>query len=391
VQARLGTVATAVLGIVTIVGFGAWFYGYGVLLEPIRADTGWSEATLSTTYGLSLLGAGVLATVVGRVLHRQGARLVYGTGAAVVVVAYLGVAAATSELAFAAAGVVAGSVTGALGYYAAVHTVIAQLVSPELRARAITTNTLWGAFASPIFLPLLAWLVLRLGWRPTLQLTGVAVAVSFVLVAAVVPDGRGGEQDHRSLRSALAAAGRDRVVLALVATTFLSGLATSLLILYQVPVMVAAGLTLGLASGLAGARGALQLVGRLPMPWFVRRLGSRTTLRLAHLLTGVSCLLLPLSGTVPAAVVFAVVAGVAIGALVPVESIFSADAVSTGSLGLVLGVSSLTRGVGAALGPVLGGALTTVTGTRTPALVAIAGVAVLAAVLVPRIRDATTM
>jgi MFS family permease len=150
-----------------------------------------------------------------------------------------------------------------------------------------------------------------------------------------------------------------------------------------VPVMVTAGLTLGVASGLAGARGLLQLGGRLPMPWLIRRVGSRTTLRLAHLLTGLSCFLLPFAGSIPVAVGFAALAGVAIGALVPVESIFSADAVPSGSLGVVLGVSSLTRGVGAALGPVLGGALTAVAGTRTPALLAVGVLAIGTAWLVP--------
>src|SRR5690606_31134733 len=122
------------------------------------------------------------------------------------------------------------------------------------------------------------------------------------------------------------------------ATTFAGGLSSSLLVLYQVPVMVAAGLTATTAAGFAGARGLLQLAGRLPMPWLVRRVGSRTTLRASHVLLAVSCLLLPLSGRVPVAVLFAVVAGVALGAMIPVESIFTTEAVSLEQLGLVLGL-----------------------------------------------------
>ncbi|MEX1162117.1 MAG: MFS transporter [Nitriliruptor sp.] len=378
--------ATVVLGVVTIVGFGVWFYGYGVLLEPIRTDTGWPEATLSSAYGLSLFGAGLLATLAGRLLHRHGSRRVYAVGAVLALGAYLVAAAADGGWVFAVAAVAAGSVTGALGYYAAVHTVIAQLVSADARAGAITTNTLWGAFASPIFLPLVAWVVLGLGWRPTLRLIGVVVALTFLLAAVAVPDGRGPDESQPPLRRVLAAARRDRTVVALLATTFASGVVTSLLILYQVPVMMGAGLTLALASGLAGARGFLQLAGRIPMPWLVRRLGSRTTLRLSHLLVGASCLVLPFAGELGMAVLFAVVAGVGIGALVPAESIFSADALPGSSLGIVLGLSSVTRGVGAAIGPVVGGALTTLSGTRTPALLIIAVLAVIAAALVPMAR-----
>jgi MFS family permease len=383
---RLPPRATVLLGIVTIVGFGGWFYGYGVLLEPIREDTGWSEAVLSITYGASLLGAGVLATFAGRLLHRRGSRLVYGVGAAAALASYLGVAASTNPLWFAVLGVLTGSVTGALGYYAAVHTVIAQLVPAAKRARAITTNTLWGAFASPIFLPLMAWMVLHLDWRPTLRIVGVIIAVTFLAAGVLVPDSRGADQAAPSLRAALVASGRDRIVLALLATTFAGGFVTSLLILYQVPVMVAGGLGLTVASGLAGARGFLQLAGRIPMPWLIRRAGSRTTLRLAHAITGVSCLLLPFAGNVVVAVSFAIVAGVAIGALVPVESIFTAEAIRDGELGMVLGVSSLTRGIGAALGPAFGGTLSALVGSRMPALLAISVVAFAAAVVVPPIR-----
>jgi MFS family permease len=167
--------------------------------------TCWSEAILSSTYGASLLGAGALATLAGRLLHGQGSRRVYAVGAGIVGPSYLVPAAAPDPLTFALGAVVAGSVTGALGYYAAVHTVLAQLVPAPQRARAITTNTLWGAFASPIFLPLLAWAVLRLDWRTTLRATGVVVAVSFLLVAVTVPDSRGGEDAAPSLRTAVTA------------------------------------------------------------------------------------------------------------------------------------------------------------------------------------------
>jgi MFS family permease len=383
---RLPRRATIALGLVTIVGFGAWFYGYGVLLEPIRQETGWPESLLSSVYGISLFGSGVLATVAGRLLHRLGSRLVYGFGSVGVLAAYLALAASDGPVWFAVTGAVAGSLTGALGYYAAVHTVIAQLSPVGRRAGAITNNTLWGAFASPIFLPLMAWMVVGYGWRPALRIAGVAVAVGFALVAIVVPGSRGEAGTTPSLRAAFVSASRDRVILRLLGSTFAGGFATSLLILYQVPVMVTAGLTLAIASALAGARGFLQLAGRVPMPWLISRFGSRSTLRIAHVLIGVSCLILPFGGTVPPALAFAVVAGVAMGALVPVESIFSADAVSIDSLGVILGVASLTRGLGAALGPVLGGTLTSVAGSRTPALLVAGGVAAGAALLVPVLR-----
>jgi hypothetical protein len=55
---RMPPRATTTWGVVTIGGFGVWFFYYDVLIEPISEDIGWSEAALSSTHGLSLLGAG---------------------------------------------------------------------------------------------------------------------------------------------------------------------------------------------------------------------------------------------------------------------------------------------------------------------------------------------
>ena len=61
---------------------------------------------------------------------------------------------------------------------------MARLV-PHERAHGITVLTLFGAFASPIFLPLLGWVVTRTGWRPTLRGLAVAVGVAYVVWRAV--------------------------------------------------------------------------------------------------------------------------------------------------------------------------------------------------------------
>ncbi len=34
-----------ILGVLTIFAYGSWYYSFGVLLDPIRIDTGWREST----------------------------------------------------------------------------------------------------------------------------------------------------------------------------------------------------------------------------------------------------------------------------------------------------------------------------------------------------------
>lgn len=168
----------------------------------------------------------------------------------------------------------------------------------------------------------------------------------------------------------------------LVAVAALTGATTSVLLLYQVPTMVEAGLALTMASTLAGARGLLQLAGRLPLPPVIRRFGSGRTFVGSLGLLVVAALVLPVSGTVAVALLFVVVGGVAIGAMTTVESIFATDVVGTDGVGTSLGAMSLTRGIGGAIGPTAAGVVTATTGSRTPSLVGIAVLAVVTAFVV---------
>lgn len=383
---RLPRALTVVYGLVVVTAFGSWFYGYGVLIEPIAEDTGWSESWLASAYGVGLFVVGVGAVLAGRGLDRFGPRSVFlagafGGGAGLVVTA-----TAAHPVVFAAAAVATQGCIGAVGYYSAVHAAIAQL-APEDRTRAITVNTLWGAFASPVFLPLMAGLATWGGWRNAVAI-GSGLAVGAFLVAALVspagtPLGASVPTERRTMLGDLSAAVADPVMRRLLGVALVGGMAFSVLILYQVPAMVTAGLALGTASALAGLRGLFQLAGRIPLPWLVARVGHRRFFRVSFALVGLSAVLLPFSGTVAVAVAFAAVAGFAVGAFSTMESIYVADVVPVASVGIALGAYALMRGVGSALGPAAAGLLTDLADSRVPALVVIAGLGLLGAALIP--------
>ncbi|QYJ04842.1 MFS transporter [Nocardioides panacisoli] len=382
---RLPRALTVVYGLVVVTAFGSWFYGYGVLIDPIVADTGWSESWLATAYGVGLLGVGLGSVAAGRALDRIGPRPVFALAAAGGAFGTIATVTASGPLVFVAAAVLTQCCVGAVGYYTIVHAAIAHL-APQDRTRAITVNTLWGAFASPVFLPLVAGLNSLGGWRTAIGV-GTGLAVAALATAAVAsPRGTGtvapGEQ--RSLVADLRHAVTDPVLRRLMLLALLGGMAFSVLILYQVPAMVTAGLALGTASLLAGLRGIFQLAGRLPLPWLVARMGSRRFFQVVLALVGLSGLLLPFSGTLAVALAFAAVAGFAVGGYSTMESIYASELVPAGSIGMVLGSYSLVRGVGSAIGPVAAGAVIDLTGSRVPVLVAIAVVGVSAALVVPR-------
>ncbi len=382
---RLPVGPTLALGILSIVAFGAWFYGYGVLVEPIAVDTGWSDGMLGATYGASLLVAGVAGTAVGHLLDSRGSRTTFLVLAATSTLALLGASVAVHQWSFAILGAVGGGLVGAGGYYNATSAVMARLV-PHERAHGITVLTLFGAFASPIFLPLIGWVVTSAGWRPTLRGLALSVGLAYLVTALAVPDVRPEEIERPPFRSSLQEVMAGRPRRAIVVAVMVAGATSSLIIVQQVPAMTDAGMALATASAFAGARGLLQLVGRLPLAPVVVRFGARATLRGSYALMGAGALLLIGAGDVVQASLYALVAGVGIGAMSAAESIHAADVYEGPAMGTHLGVLGLLRGVGGAIGPTVGGLAVDVTGSRVVTLVlCAAGGAVAAGVLV---RDA---
>ncbi|UFU04275.1 MFS transporter [Ruania suaedae] len=380
---RLGAGLTWSLGVLVLCAFGTWYYGYGVLVEPIAQETGWNQATLTSAYGLALLLVGIGSVLAGRAMDRTGPRPVFVLAAVGTCAGSAGAATAQHPLVFVVAAVVAQACVGAVGYYAIAHAIISR-VAPGGRTRAITRNTLFGAMASPIFLPVMAWTATHWGWRASLAGAGVLVALVMAWVAVLVRRVPPVEGSAGSLAAGLAFAVRDPALRRLLALGIVGGAMMSVLLLFQVPAMVDAGLTLALASSLAGARGGFQLAGRLPLPWVLDRVPHRTVVRVCLLLFGLPALLLPFSGAWVAALAFVVLAGIGVGAYSTMESVYTVEFTEVRSVGLILGAFALARGVGSAIGPTLAGWTVDLTGTRTPVLGALAALAVVAVVLVPR-------
>lgn len=391
---RLPRALTVVFGLVALTAFGSWFYGFGVLVALMEVD-GLPEQVVATVYGISLFGAGLMAMVLGRRADRTGVANLFPVGAAIVALGTLVIVSAPNVAVFAVAAVVTGTVIGGLGYYSLLHAIIAR-VAPGDRTRAITVNTLWGALASPVFLPLMGWMSSRWSWQTAMLVANATVVVSLVVVGLVL---RGREPSTSVVAPSSDASGdtrsgwwpgskgdRGRAVPQLALMAAMGGASTGVLILYQVPAMTEAGIALAMASTLAGARGLAQLLGRLPLPAVINRVGSGRTLTGSLLLLAVATLLLPMSGVLAVAVAFVVIGGVAVGAMTTVENIFVTDVVPPATIGASLGVVALARGIGGAVGPSVAGQVTAIMGSRTPVLIAVAAIALATAALATHIR-----
>lgn len=375
----------AVLGLVTIAVYGSWFYSFGVLLDPIIADTGWSEPAVAGVFSTSSLIAGFGALAGGWLLDRWGSKVVFGIAAVVGGGGLVLASTATTATVFGVAGAVGGGVLASLAFYHVTQTAAVR-ISPASEDRAIAVLTIWGAFASVIYIPLTAWLVTLLDWRATLLLLGVSASVALVIGVVTIDTRPKSDADPppilrntgRSLRS-----GRARRFLV---SQALAGIGVGTILVYQVPAMTAAGLALGAASFWAGFRGFAQLSGRLPLMPLVRRVGVPNSLRIAYVAIAVGSFALAFAGNPVLAAVYAVFAGFGIGAVSPLVGMHSRSVFGEAGLGTAMGLVSLVFGVANAVGPVSAAWMSDATGSRAIP-VAISAVIVGGAALAVRSSD----
>ena len=102
--------------------------------------------------------------VAGRVLDRRGPRPVFLVAGIAGAGAMLLASVQGALLPFALAYAGGCGLVGALGFYHITQAVAAR-TAPAAPARAIIWLTLFGAFSSPVYLPLTAWLTGSAGWR----------------------------------------------------------------------------------------------------------------------------------------------------------------------------------------------------------------------------------
>jgi MFS family permease len=372
--------AVSALGLITIAAYGIAYYSYGVLIDPIRADTGWSSPALGAVFSgvLVIGGAGGLAG--GRLVDRLGTRpafLIAGTvGAGAIALASY----QHALLAFALLYATGCGVISALGFYHVTQPAAIR-VAPEAPQRAVVWLTILGAFASPIFLPLTAALVDGIGWRDT---TRVLAAIAAIVFLATAVAGRGGGTDSRSLvrrttvpdalRNAWSLPGFRRWVLA----SLISGAAVDVILVYQVPVMIAGGLPIGAAATIGGIRGFAQLGGRVPLSPLLQRLGARQTIVVSFLAGGIGTMFLLASGHVAPAIAYSILAGASIGAMYTLQGIYTNELVGQDNLSLLMGAQQAVFAVGGAVGPVLAGTIFAATNSYV-AVVLLTGAGLLAA------------
>jgi MFS family permease len=351
-------------------------HAVGPFLKPMVADLDVDRATFSLVIALGLFLYGAFMPWVGGLADRVGARPVTAAGSVLLAASLVltGLCQNVWQL------VLVYGVLAALGLAATGPVVANAVVSRWFVRRRGTAVSLLGSAAMTgmsLLVPVVAWMILTLGWRLTYMVIGLVVLVGMLPLCLLVvrespesmgllPDGDGVTSSGTVAGGARRRAGTALRTVAfwqLAGSFFTCGFSMSLISAHGVPMLTDHGYSPIFASWVVGALGASSIVFTLMLGALADRCGARPVLSGIYAGRALVFAGLFLIRDNPVAMLgVALVGGLTLAGSMSMTSMLTADIYGRFSVGSVLGAIFLVHQTGAALGSALAGALFESTG-----------------------------
>ena len=147
-------------------------HGFGLWLQPITMERGWTRETFALAIAIQNLAWGFAGPLAGALADRYGAVKVLFAGSLLYALGLVTMGLATSGLAFAgSAGVLLGMAQSGTTY-AVVYGVIGRNVAADKRSWAMGVTAAAGSFGQFLMVPVENWLIGSFGWQQALFLLG---------------------------------------------------------------------------------------------------------------------------------------------------------------------------------------------------------------------------
>jgi predicted MFS family arabinose efflux permease len=149
-------------------------HGFGLWLQPITMDRGWTRETFGFALAVQNLAWGLAGPIAGGLADRFGPFRVLLLASVLYALGLVGMALATSGLAFTgSAGVLIGMAQSGCTY-AVIFGVIGRNVAADKRSWAMGIAAAAGSFGQFLMVPVENWLIGGFGWQTALLILGCA-------------------------------------------------------------------------------------------------------------------------------------------------------------------------------------------------------------------------
>ena len=342
-------------------------HGFGLWLQPITQDMGWTRQSFALALAVQNLSWGVIGIFAGMAADRFGAFRVLVGGAVLYALGLAGMALSPTALLFAlTAGVLIGAAQAGTTY-AVIYGVLGRQIAPERRSWAMGVAAAAGSFGQFLMVPLEGFLITRLGWQEALLALSLLVLLAVPLAFGLREPGFKGAapaQRSQSIREALAEALRYRSFLLLTAGYFVCGFQVVFIGVHLPSYLKDHGLSPQVASYALALIGLFNVFGTYAAGALGQRIAKPTILSCIYFTRAVVItvfLLVPLS---PASVyVFSAVMGMLWLSTVPPTNATIAQIFGVQHLSMLGGFVFFSHQLGSFMGVWLGGYLYDRTGS----------------------------
>lgn len=350
-----------------------------VLMVPLESEFGWTRTAISAAVAINIALFGLIGPFAAALIDRWGLRRTVSTA-----VALLAISVALSTQMSASWhmtlfwGVLVGTGTGFTAMVLAA--IVANRWFSERRGLVLGALSAANATGQLLFLPLLANLIQRFGWRSAAMAIALAAALVCVVVALFMrdrprdlglhpygwkPSQRDPVRPPLTPVKALAAASRQPAFWLLAGSFFVCGASTNGLIgTHLIPACHDYGIPEVRAAGLLAVMGVFDIAGTTASGWLTDRFSPRYLLFVYYALRGLSLLFLPATlaqgGT--ALAWFAIFYGLDWIATVPPTVRLTSDCFGQENTGVVYGWIGAAHQLGASLAAIGAGVIRTQSG-----------------------------
>jgi predicted MFS family arabinose efflux permease len=341
-------------------------HGFGLWLQPITMDRGWTRETFALAMAVQNLAWGLAGPFAGMLADRFGAFRVLVTGSALYAGGLVLMALSTSGSAFlGSAGLVLGIAQSGTTY-AVVYGVIGRNVAPEKRSMAMGIAAAAGSFGQFLMVPVENWLIGHWGWQNALFMLGcLALAIMPLAIGLKEPAlVSGAARPQQSISAALGEALVNPSFRWLTAGYFVCGFQVVFIGVHMPSYLKDHGMDPKVATAALALIGLFNVFGTFLAGWLGQRMPKRYILSSIYLLRSVAIVVFitaPL--TAWSVYIFASVMGFLWLSTVPPTNAVVAQIFGVQYMSMLGGVVFFSHQVGSFMGVWLGGRLYDSTGS----------------------------
>lgn len=406
-----GWIQVIALSWTELISWGIVYYAFSVLIVPMGRDLGWSRVEMTGAFSTGILVSGISGIPIGRWVDRHGARGVMTSGSIASSLLLVAWARVNDLTGFYLIWIGLGVAMAAILYEPSF--VVVATWFQRHRPRALALLTFVGGLASVVFLPLTNWLTENWGWRDALLILSAVLAITTIAPHwfflrhrpgdyGLFPDGEH-PGDHRAEHAAESSdehlpspAARSIGLRDALHWSSFWWIAVSFAVIWGcgvavqihlIPYLQDRGFSPAFAATAAGAIGLLKLPGRLIFAPLSERIPYRYVAISIFMLHALAILMLALSDSTVAVILFVGLFSAGNGALTIMRATIVANVFGLSAYGGISGMIGFMSQAAVAVGPLGVSLLVVVWGGYQPVFWLLTGLIALSAAGIFRVKE----